>query len=834
MTQSDTGFTPWTITRAIWRESAGKPFLAFGLGLVLLPLPWGSNRDWLWPLGLLWFSLTSLWLARKVLSGRWVVPDLKPLRWAFWALLAWLLVGLLHWLPLPGLGHQPVMGIGAGWPALSADPAASLLQWLKTLMYAQVFMLTLLLARTRVRLKWLLGMLVLSGTVQALWGSFAMLTGSDSAFMGARAEGAGRAAGSFINPNHLAGYLEMCLAIGIGWMVAELQGQRQSESWRARLREWAALLLSGKARLRLALVLMVVGLVLTGSRSGNIAFMLALTVTGALALLLMQRPTKPLVIFLASIVLVDVLVVGTWFGADRVIESVSRQTTAMDGAAEPSSGSLDPERRAVTQETLSMWLDAPWLGHGGGSFRSVFPAYQDEDVGPSFFDHAHNDYAQLLAEYGVLGALPMLLLIGGALALSCAAMRKRHDRGLQGLAFSATLGILALLVHSATDFNLQIPANAATFAVLLALALLSISLDHHELGERSARSSRSTHATSSAALLAALLFLSALPAGACEQTLVRQDFVPPTDLRAFEARIEAARARVKEQAQQELAREQLAIMAIDGLLLAARQEAQGRAEQAAELRAVVERRLPDTAWRIGQKAKQGQAAAQFARAEMTRLGLLVPIDAAAACRDYTLAAAGQGSPATLAQFRLALCVAGQQQADSLKWMQAAAAANHPAAQEALGLVCLRANPPNEACALDWFCRAAQLGRPSAALAAGWLLTGTEATEPRYGAALGLYEQALADGESRAANNLGEMHERGLGVSVDRQRALSYYRQAARAGIAEGQLNVVRLLLPEARQAAVAAEISRMLDAARSALPDQTAELERAYATAKSP
>ena len=47
---------------------------------------------------------------------------------------------------------------------------------------------------------------------------------------------------------------------------------------------------------------------------------------------------------------------------------------------------------------------------------------------------------------------------------------KRRDRLLQGMGFAATMAIVALLIHSGVDFNLQIPANAAMFVILMALA----------------------------------------------------------------------------------------------------------------------------------------------------------------------------------------------------------------------------------------------------------------------------------------------------------------------------------------------------------------------------
>ena len=63
----------------------------------------------------------------------------------------------------------------------------------------------------------------------------------------------GVATGTFINRNHLAGYLEMCLAAGVGLMLAELSSTRAA-GWRDSARQLLRTLLGNKARVRLALV----------------------------------------------------------------------------------------------------------------------------------------------------------------------------------------------------------------------------------------------------------------------------------------------------------------------------------------------------------------------------------------------------------------------------------------------------------------------------------------------------------------------------------------------------------------------------------------------------
>jgi hypothetical protein len=56
---------------------------------------------------------------------------------------------------------------------------------------------------------------------------------------------------------------------------------------------------------------------------------------------------------------------------------------------------------------------------------------------------------------------------------------------MRGISFACIMGITAILIHSAFDFNLQIPANATYFMVLLALGW--ISLYHDSARRHSAR-----------------------------------------------------------------------------------------------------------------------------------------------------------------------------------------------------------------------------------------------------------------------------------------------------------------------------------------------------------
>jgi len=75
----------------------------------------------------------------------------------------------------------------------------------------------------------------------------------------------------------------------------------------------------------------------------------------------------------------------------------------------------------------------------------------------------------LACEFGLIFTPVLGAVVLASLWTAIRPQLKRRDPLLQGMGFTATLAIVALLIHSAVDFNLQIPANAAMFVVMLAL-----------------------------------------------------------------------------------------------------------------------------------------------------------------------------------------------------------------------------------------------------------------------------------------------------------------------------------------------------------------------------
>ena len=276
----------------------------FALYLALLvwaPIPLGSNRSWAWTLLALWVLALSLWWLTGFIRGKHAYPTVLRETWPMLLCgLLWLGYVWLQLVPLP-VGILQILSpqaarwhIAAAVPAtlgaapLTLDPYATLEAACKSTAYLAFFALSLILLRDRGRIRIAAYALIASGVLQALYGALISLQSIGTV-----------AAGTFVNRNHYAAYLTMCLAVGIGVLIASLTGAKH-QSWGSFFRNLMQWMITPKMALRLGLVVMVIALVLTRSRMGNSSFFISLLVTGVIGLLLAKRATKSMIILLVS------------------------------------------------------------------------------------------------------------------------------------------------------------------------------------------------------------------------------------------------------------------------------------------------------------------------------------------------------------------------------------------------------------------------------------------------------------------------------------------------------------------------------------------------------
>ncbi len=222
----------------------------------------------------------------------------------------------------------------------------------------------------------------------------------------------------------------------------------------------------------------VVSVLLSGSRGGLIS--LAVEVLLAAVLIFLRGPAsaRKITAVLGSSALLAAALLFVWM-APR--QSLERLETVVDITHSREVGL--GERLVASRDSLRILRDHPWLGAGLGSFETVFHRYQSFP-GDLTWDHAHNDYAEALAETGAAGGALILFALGLFFWLAFGNLRERLKHRAGWIQFGAALGCCGLLVHSFADFNLHIPANAAWFAVCAAIAtsrtrMVSVDLAGH-------------------------------------------------------------------------------------------------------------------------------------------------------------------------------------------------------------------------------------------------------------------------------------------------------------------------------------------------------------------
>ncbi len=419
-------------------------FLFYGLLFVFiwLPLPFGSKPEWaMGLLQLLVFTLAACWLLGFACG---VASITVPFR-----------KGIIVSIPLVLIAcwqqYQAVR--------ISPDPFATYIHSMLALSYSLLFMLVLLLITNKQRVTLLAWTLILSGGFQALYGTLSTLSGLEWGFFLEKDVGRGVATGTFVNRNNYAGFLGMTSAIGTGLLLSQLQEGKTGRGmeW---LRHALNTLLSNKVLLRSILAAMVIGIVMSRSRMGNTAFFSSLLISGLLYGVIRKAMSRGMIILLVSLIAIDTMIVSQWFGLEKVVERIEQTRLEKEG------------RTDVNPVSMTIIADQPVTGSGAGAFYTVLPAFHDGSW-RGFYDLAHNDFLQFPLEFGLPAFILLVIMVLTAFWQAIQAMRTRRNRLMIGMGFSSVMGMLAIMIHSATDFNLQIPANAAYFICLMALAFIA-------------------------------------------------------------------------------------------------------------------------------------------------------------------------------------------------------------------------------------------------------------------------------------------------------------------------------------------------------------------------
>jgi O-antigen ligase len=252
--------------------------------------------------------------------------------------------------------------------------------------------------------------------------------------------------------------MEVTIPVGFGLLMSGYSGHGIISGTRDLTRLLMDSLLGQRGVLLFAILVMSAALILTTSRGGIGSLAIGIAIATTIAVLSKGVRARELRIGIIAVVLA--LVAVSWLGSGQFSEKLR-------------TSGLSSNRADLRELSYAMIADSPLTGTGVGTYRWIFPIHKDERFGGYFYEHAHNDFLEVLSEQGIVGFVLLALGIGLVFVHIVSAFRSRRDPLIRGALFASIAGCVSLATHGTVDFNLQIPANASYFFVLLGMGAVA-------------------------------------------------------------------------------------------------------------------------------------------------------------------------------------------------------------------------------------------------------------------------------------------------------------------------------------------------------------------------
>jgi O-antigen ligase len=453
--------------------------------LIFAPLPAASVYEW---------SVLVIQLTVLVMLAAYILMEKKPginesleraLKWPKFLFLGLFVFVFIQFMPFPkflvrifspaAYNYQRLYTVDFAnlkFLSFSLIPSFTVQRSLELLAY---FLLGFLVWRTvtqRHQFIRIFSVLIAIGVFEAFYGMYELFNNNPRILFYKKIHNLDSVTGTFVNRNHLSGYLEMIIPLAIGLFIARID---LFSTARLTLREKLSRLsekgFSTNILLFFAVILMAMAVIFSNSRSGVFILVFSFILFFGLVSIYfdIHMIRKNWVKNFLRVSFLGIVFISLYVGIDAMLQRFSLDKL------------LHERRPTYWINTMRTFSDYPLFGTGLGTFGALYPNLEGGETGPSVLVHAHNDYLEYLSELGFIG---FSLLLGGILVMTIISFiiwRTRRHPEVKGLGLGGIVAIIAILIHSVTDFNLHIPANMVLYAVVLPLTMAIAFYKHGEL-----------------------------------------------------------------------------------------------------------------------------------------------------------------------------------------------------------------------------------------------------------------------------------------------------------------------------------------------------------------
>jgi len=392
-----------------------------------------DNTTWIF-ISLFWAVIIMLWLT-DAWKARGLLLNTTALQVP---LLGLITVGLVQLTPL----------------SASLDPYSTRFFVSRLVVYLVFFAACLTYVNTELRLKKAVLMVIVFGALMAFFGILQRLASPDGIY-GIRETAQSIPFGPFVNQHHFAAFMQMTGGVTVGLLFGNSAGRDK------------------KILLVIALVVMSVATILTGSRGGLLGFLSVLVfvtilnfLPGPLRRASGNNTSKFALIAAAVAIIALTLGVVLFLGGD---DSLLRGVGIANAEGDISTG-----RAHFWPIAIRIFLEHPILGAGYDAFGVAFTKH-DTWNGVFRVEQAHNEYLQTLADAGIAGFICVAGFIYLLFRKALATIANAVGGFRQDAAIGALAGCFGILIHSFFDFPLRTPSNAFFFLLIAATATVPIS-----------------------------------------------------------------------------------------------------------------------------------------------------------------------------------------------------------------------------------------------------------------------------------------------------------------------------------------------------------------------
>lgn len=198
-------------------------------------------------------------------------------------------------------------------------------------------------------------------------------------------------------------------------------------------------------------------LILTRSRGGWLAFVIAIVLSAPFGWQFIKKHIKPAVIITILALALSLLVMPPKWVLERFVQM---KEIAQEKVSEPVE-----ERRAMLRMALRAIQKSPITGVGIGAFLCAYPSLLESSHYLS--RHLHNQYLQVAVETGVLGMMLFSLMIFVTIGTILISARKKLDF----LLWAIGTGTLAFAIHLSLDFDWEFWGTSLPFATMLGIGI---------------------------------------------------------------------------------------------------------------------------------------------------------------------------------------------------------------------------------------------------------------------------------------------------------------------------------------------------------------------------